>query len=171
MRLFRYAVLAALLTIPVLVAAAPATYAADSIGTMHAWVTPSQATPGARVTFAVNCERQMAAGATLSGTTLGLPEQIPMSQDSNGNFSITVDLPGDIRAGSYHPSIDCSGGSSAAVTLVVTAFPSGGGAATGDGTTATTSNGVLAAAGLVLIGVGAVAGGFALRRRVARPRG
>jgi hypothetical protein len=170
MRLFRYAVLAALLTIPVLVAAAPATYAADSIGTIHAWVTPSQATPGARVTFTVNCERQMSAGATLFGTTLGLPEQIPMSQDSNGNFSISVDLPSDIQPGTYHPSIDCSGGSSTTVTLLVTAFPSGGGAATGDGTTSTTSNGTLAAAGLALIGAGAIAGGFALRRRGARSR-
>jgi hypothetical protein len=59
MRLFRYAVLAALLTVPVLVAAAPATYAADSAGTIHAWVTPSQATAGARVTFAVNCQGQL----------------------------------------------------------------------------------------------------------------
>jgi hypothetical protein len=114
-------------------------------------VTPSQATPGARVTFAVNCQGRLAAGATLSGATLGLPEQIPMSQDSNGNFTISVDLPSDIQAGSYHPS--------------------GGGAATGDGTTATTSDATPAVAGLALIGAGAIAGGFALRRRGARPRG
>jgi hypothetical protein len=171
MRLFRYAILAALLTVPVLVAAAPAAYAADSIGTIHAWVTPSQATPGARVTFAVNCGRQMSAGATLFGTTLGLPQQIPMSQDASGNFSISVDLPVSIQAGTYHPSIDCSGGSSTTVTLIVTAFPSGGGAATGDGTTSTTSSNTLPAAGMVLVGGGAIVGGYALRRRKGRQRG
>jgi len=54
--------------------------------------------------------------------------------------------------------------------LLVTAVPSGG-AATGDGTTSTTTNGRLAMAGLVLIAAGALAGGFALRRRGStRPR-
>ena len=46
-------------------------------------------------------------------------------------------------------------------------MPSGGGAETGDGTTSTTTNTGLAVGGLVLIGVGAVAGGIALRRRSA----
>jgi hypothetical protein len=189
MRLFRYAVLAALLAVPVMVAAAPATYAADSAGLAHAagggpaadgapaaggahaFAMPSTATPGARVTFSVACASLTAGGATLFGSTLGLPERIPMThQNANSDYTISVDLPSDIAAGSYRPDIDCSDGSSAAAALTVTAFPSGGGAATGDGTTSTTSNGTLALAGLALIGVGALAGGFALRRRGARPR-
>jgi hypothetical protein len=183
MRLFRYAVLAALLAVPIMVAAAPATYAADSAGGAHtsgeahasggahAFAMPSTATPGSRVTFSVACASLTAGGATLFGSTLGLPERIPMThQNANSDYTISVDLPGDIAAGSYRPDIDCSDGSSAGAALTVTAFPSGGGAATGDGTTSTTSNGTLALCGLALIGVGALAGGFALRRRGARPR-
>jgi type IV secretion system protein TrbL len=201
MRLFRFAVLAALLAVPVLVAAAPATYAQSTagavgsvgavgavgtvgaagaagaagalstIGTPTASAVPSTATPGARTTFSVNCGSLTADGATLFGTTLGLPAQIPMNQNSDGDFSISVDLPRDIQAGTYHPSIDCSGGSSTTATLHVTAFPRAGGAATGDGTTSTTSNGMLAVAGLALVGIGGLAGGFALRRRGTRARG
>lgn len=183
MRLFRYALLAALLAVPVMVAAAPATYAATAGGGVraaggtragggaHAFAMPSTATPGARVTFAVACASLTAGGATLFGSTLGLPERIPMThQNANSDYTISVDLPSDIAAGSYRPDIDCSDGSSATAALQVTAFPSGGGAATGDGTTSTTSHGTLALAGLALIGAGALAGGFALRRRGARTR-
>jgi hypothetical protein len=64
---------------------------------------------------------------------------------------------------------DSAAGSRAArPTLHVVSFPRGG-AATGDGTTATTANGPLAAFGLALIGIGALTGGFALRRRNTRP--
>jgi hypothetical protein len=170
MRLFRYAVLAALLAIPVLVASAPATYAAGSAGaSTRAFATPAEATPRARVTFTVDCGPAPNAGgadATLFGTPLGLPAQIPMSPTSSASFdfSIAVDLPGDIRPGTYTPSIDCPGGQSTTAALRVIAFPSGG-VATGDGTTSTTSNGVLAVTGLVLIGMGAIAASFALRRR------
>jgi hypothetical protein len=132
---------------------------------------PSTATPGARVKFSVSCASLTAGGATLFGSTLGLPNRIPMThQDSNSDFTISVDLPSGIVAGSYRPDIDCSDGSSASAALQVTAFPGGGGAATGDGTTSTTSDGALVLAGLALIGAGALAGGFALRRRGARPR-
>ncbi len=129
-------------------------------------VNPSTATPGTQVTFQVFCSSLNAASATLFGTTLGLPEQIPMNKGSVGGvFNITVTLPSSIQPGKYTPDMDCSDGSSATVTLMVTALPSPGGAQTGDGTTSTQTNTGLAAAGLALISVGAVAGGIALRRR------
>jgi hypothetical protein len=130
---------------------------------------PSTATPGTAVTFQVFCASLTAGSATFFGTTLGLPSQIPMDKESGGGvFSITVTLPGNIQPAVYHPDIDCSDGSSASARLKVAPFPSQGGAATGDGTTATESNSGLAVAGLALIGVGAVAGGIAVRRRSAR---
>jgi hypothetical protein len=182
---FRYAAVAAVLAAPVLIAAAPATYAASAAsasraasgsGGSTAFATPSVAMPGSRVTFTADCSPAagIGAGATLFGTTLGLPARIPMNAESSNSFTFTisVDLPSDLAAATYHPDIDCPGGSSATATLRVAAFPSGG-AATGDGTTSTTSNSTsLALAGLALIGAGALAGGFALRRRGgARPRG
>lgn len=187
MRLFRYAVLAAVLAVPVLVASAPATYAASGTraggaagavvrsGGSTAFVTPGTATPGTRVTFTADCSAAANAGganAILIGTSLGLPERIPMQAESPGSFTfhITVGLPASIAPGTYRPDIDCPGGTSATATLHVVSFPSGG-AATGDGTTATTPRSGLAVAGMVLIGAGAVAGGFALRRRGARQRG
>jgi hypothetical protein len=177
MRLFRYAVLAAVLAIPVLVAAAPATYAASAApgsGGSTAFATPSVATPGSRVTFTADCSPAagIGGGATLFGAMLGLPARIPMNEDSSNSFkfTISVDLPSNIAPATYHPDIDCPGATSATATLRVTAFPSGG-AATGDGTTSTASDGTLALGGLALIGVGALAGGFALRRRGARPHG
>jgi hypothetical protein len=176
MRLLRYAAVAALLAIPVLVAAAPATYAASSAsrsGGSTAFATPSTAAPGSRVTFTADCSPAAGTGsATLFGAPLGLPDRIPMTADASNSFdfNISVDLPRDIAPGTYRVSIDCPGATSATATLHVTTFPSGG-AATGDGTTSTTSNGTLAVAGLALIGVGAVAGGFALRRHGARQRG
>jgi hypothetical protein len=175
---FRYAAVAAVLAVPVLIAAAPATYAASASrgsGGSTAFATPSVAMPGSRVTFTADCSPAagIGAGATLFGTTLGLPARIPMNAESGNSFTFTisVDLPSDLAAATYHPDIDCPGGSSATATLRVAAFPSGG-AATGGGTTSTASNGTLAVAGLALIAVGALAGGFALRRRGgARPRG
>jgi hypothetical protein len=129
-------------------------------------VNPSTATPGTQVTFQVFCSSLNAASATLFGTTLGLPEQIPMNKGSVGGvFTITVTLPSSIQPGTYTPDMDCSDGSSATVSLMVTELPSPGGAQTGDGTTSTQTNTGLAAAGLALISVGAVAGGIALHRR------
>jgi hypothetical protein len=188
MRLLRYAAVAALMAIPVLVAAAPAAYAASAAsagghrsgsgergesGGSTAFASPSTATPGSRVMFVADCSPAAGMGnATLFGTTLGLPARIPMNpgKGNSFDFSISVTLPRDIAPGTYHPGIDCPGATSATATLHVVQFPSGG-VATGDGTTATTSNGTLAMAGLALIGVGALAGGFALRRRGARDRG
>ncbi|HEU5416125.1 MAG TPA: hypothetical protein VFV41_00435 [Streptosporangiaceae bacterium] len=176
MRLLRYAAVAALMAIGVLVAAAPASYAARSAGSgggSTAFASPSTAAPGQRVLFVADCSPAAGMGsATLFGTTLGLPSRIPMNpgKGQSFDFSISVTLPRSIAAGTYHPDIDCPGATSATATLHVTRFPSGG-AATGDGATATTSNGMLAMAGLALIGVGALAGGFALHRRSTRDRG
>jgi hypothetical protein len=176
MRLFRYAVLAAVLAIPVLVAAAPATYAAVAAehgDGSHAFALPSAVAPGSKVTFTADCSPAAGSGATLFGTTLGLPSRIPMDPESTNSFdfTITVMLPPSIAVGTYHPDIDCPGGGSTSATLHVVELPSSGGAATGDGTTSTTNNGALAGFGLALIAAGALAGGFALHRRGARPRG
>jgi hypothetical protein len=114
----------------------------------------------------VTCGSLQATSATLFGTTLGLPQQIPMNKEANDDvFAVTVTLPSSIRPGTYKPDIDCSDGSSAAATVHVTAMPSGGGAETGDGTTSSATNTGLSAGGLALIAIGAVAGGIALRRR------
>jgi len=212
MRLLRYAVVAALTAIPVLVAASPAAYAATSragsraaglggaggsggagglsraggsdvagglsgaggaSGGSTAFATPSTVSPGDRVTFTADCSPAAGTGsATLFGATLGLPSRIPMDeQDGNSfDFTISVDLPIDIAPGTYHPNIDCPGATSASPTLHVRHFPSGA-AATGDGTTTATADSPLALAGLALVAAGALAGGFALRRRGAHPRG
>ena len=177
MRLLRFAALAVLLAVPVLIAATPATYAATAAGSAsRAYATPGTAAAGSRVTFTVDCDQGLNAGgadAILIGTTLGLPSRIPMDAINGSlfDFNITVTIPSGTRAGAYNPDIDCPGGvGSANAVLLVTAVPSGG-AATGDGTTSTTTNGRLAMAGLVLIAAGALAGGFALRRRGStRPR-
>jgi hypothetical protein len=128
-------------------------------------VDPSSTTPGTSVTFQVFCASIDAASATFFGTTLGLPEQIPMDKESEGGvFSATVTLPGNIRPGTYMPDMDCSDGSSATATLTITAIPHGG-AQTGDGTTSTETDNGLAVGGLALTGLGALAGGIALLRR------
>ena len=74
------------------------------------------------------------------------------------------------RAEDVPPGHRLPGRHVATATLHVVSFPSGG-AATGDGTTSTTPRSGLAVAGMALIGAGAVAGGFALRRRGSRQRG
>jgi hypothetical protein len=176
MRLFRYAIVAGVLGIPaaaISVAAAPASYAAVTSGGSRAFATPSAVTPGSRVTFTADCSPAANAGgasATLFGTTLGLPERIPMTAAGSDSFTfdITVSLPDDIAPGTYHPEIDCPGAGTASATLRVTPVPRGG-AATGDGATSTTPNNPLVVAGLALAGVGAIAGAVALRRRLDHP--
>jgi len=97
---------------------------ADS-GGASATADPASATPGSSVTFQVFCTSLTASSATFFGTTLGLPQQIPMDKESGGGvFSVTVTLPGNILPGVYHPDIDCSDGSSASARIKVTPFPS-----------------------------------------------
>jgi hypothetical protein len=141
----------------------------NSAGGATGSVDPGTATPGSTVTFQVFCASLDTGSATLFGTTLGLPEQIPMDKESGaGDFSATVTLPGNIRPGTYTPDMDCSDGSSATASLTVTRLPRPGGAQTGDGTTSTQTNTGLAVGGLALAGAGFVAGAIALRRRRAR---
>lgn len=165
MRLTRPVASAGVLAAAMLAAAAPAA-SADTTGS----ASPSTVSPGGKVTFTVDCGGP-AAEATLFGTTLGLPEQIPMTPGiTPGDFSVTVTIPGDTAAGSYNPGVDCSNNSSTTISLQVENLPAAGGAQTGDGATATTTNGTLALGGLALIAGGAVTGGFAMRRRKVRPR-
>ncbi len=137
----------------------------SSPGDASASADPSTATPGTAIAFHVTCAAFDASSATFFGTTLGLPDQVPMSKQADGVFDVTVTLPGNIQPGTYHPDMDCSDGSSATATLIVTALPGQGGAETGDGSTSTQTNTGLATLGLGLIAVGAVAGGIAVRRR------
>lgn len=184
MRLICYVGAALTVAGTVVLTAAPAFASSAPIG-----VTPSTATPGASVTFTVSCGSS-ATSATLFGTTLGLPQQIPMQPSAHaGEFATTVDLPASITPGTYHPSIDCSNGASGTATLVVsspsathtatpspspthTATPSAppsatpsGAPETGDGATSTMLGGPFEAAGLGLLGLGALAGVIAFGRR------
>jgi hypothetical protein len=159
-------VFAAALAGPVLMSAPAIAASANPPGAAVAFASPSSVTPGTAVTFQVTCGSLQATSATLFGTTLGLPEQIPMTKGASGDvFSVTVTLPASIRPATYNPDIDCSDGSSAVATLHVTAMPSGGGAETGDGTTSTTTDAGLSVGGLALIAGGAVVAGLVLRRR------
>jgi hypothetical protein len=134
-------------------------------------VNPGSATPGSSVTFQILCGSDQATSAILFGTTLGLPEQIPMDAESGGAaFSATVTLPAGLRPGSYSPDMDCSDGSAASATLTVTALPASGGAQTGDGTTSTQTNDGIAIAGLAMVGLGFIIGGVAIRRNTASRR-
>lgn len=172
MRMLRFAAVAVLLAIPVMVAATPAAYAAAT-DSSTAFATPAAAMPGQKVTFTVNCAQGLNAGAAsaiLDGSSLGLASRIPMNSINGSlfDFNITVMLPQNIASGAFDPEITCPGGApSANADLVVTRIPHGG-AATGDGTTSVTGNSGLALAGLAMIGAGALAGGLALRRRGAR---
>jgi len=159
-------VIAAAVSGPALMSDPALAATANPPGAAVAFASPSTLTAGTSVTFQVTCGSLQATSATLFGTSLGLPEQIPMNKGSGGGvFSVTVTLPSTIHPGTYNPDIDCSDGSSATATLHVTAMPGSGGAQTGDGTTSTVTNTALSVGGLVLIAVGAVAGGIALRRR------
>jgi hypothetical protein len=143
-------------------------------------VTPSTATPGASVTFAITCGTG-STSATLFGTTLGLPEQISMDSATEiGEWVVTVDLPANISPGDYSPSIDCDNGVTGTASLTVnpapspatpTAVPSGA-PLTGDGTTSSATGGPFTPAGVALLAAGGVAAGaVAIRwRRRARSR-
>jgi hypothetical protein len=125
-------------------------------------VTPNPTTPGTSTTFGIDCPG--ATSATLFGTTLSLPEQIPMENTGEGTFVKTVTLPAGIQPGTYHPDIDCSNGTSATVTVTVNAVPARA-PQTGDGTTSTTTNGTLSDIGFGVLGLGAAGAAFLLGRR------
>jgi hypothetical protein len=120
-------------------------------------VIPATAVPRSRVTFAVYCASPTATAATLHGRTLGLTKHITMRPDTAaGDFTASVILPGSIQPGTYHPSIECSDGTSATARLLVPAFAATGG---------TPASVWLTVGGLILIGMGTVAGDIARRRR------
>jgi hypothetical protein len=135
-------------------------------------VTPSTATPGASVTFAITCGTG-STSATLFGTTLGLPEQIPMDSATEiGEWVVTVDLPTDISPGDYSPSIDCDNGVSGTADLTVNPAPSPatptptGAPLTGDGTTSSATRSPFTPAGIALLAAGGLAAcAVAIRRR------
>jgi hypothetical protein len=130
-------------------------------------VSPSTATPGESVTFAITCGSG-ASTATLFGTTLGLSPQIPMDPGTHaGEFVTTVQLPTSISPGNYSPSIDCSDGTSGTASLTVNPAPIPTGApVTGDGTTSSATGGPFTTAGLVLLAVGGlVVGAGVIRKR------
>jgi hypothetical protein len=137
-------------------------------------VTPSTATPGTSVTFAITCGIG-STSATLSGTTLGLPEQIPMNTATQaGEWVVAVELPADISPGDYSPSLDCDNGVSGLANLTVNPAPSPttptpvptGAPLTGDGTTSSATGGPFTPAGIALLAAGVLAAGaVAIRRR------
>jgi len=144
------------------------------MGNPNVSVTPNPSAPGTATTFVASCASLTAGGpansATLSGTTLGLPSQIPMQPGTQTNqFVVTVTLPQSIAPGTYSPEINCSNGVTEAATLEVNAVP-GQAPQTGDGTTSTATDGRLTVAGLGLLGIAAVAGGLVLRRRRSGPQ-
>jgi hypothetical protein len=144
----------------------------NPLGGATGTVNPSSVTSGGSVTFQIFCASLDTASATLFGTPLGLPEQIPMDKEAAaGVFNATVSLSTRIRPGTYSVDMDCSDGSSASATLTVTAIPRPGvGVPTGDGTTSTQTNTGLATGGLALVGAGVMTGMVALRRRYAARR-
>lgn len=165
MRLARCAAAIAGLVVTVLAGSAPAALAGNPAVNIY----PNPSAPGTSTTFTVNCANEMSPGpassATLDGSSLGLPSQIPMQASSQQNvFVTTVVLPTTLAPGTYNPDINCSNGPTASATLTVNAVPSPA-PATGDGTTSTATNGTLTDVGLGLLGAGALAGGLVLRRR------
>jgi hypothetical protein len=88
-------------------------------------VTPNPSVPGAATTIDVRCGSS-ATSAMLYGTTMGLSSRIPMHSASGtrtGEFIVRVKLPATIVPGTYRPTIDCSNGNSATVTVQVIPLP------------------------------------------------
>jgi hypothetical protein len=177
MRLARSVAATAGLTMAALASAAPVALASAElphhspsaiISNPDVSVTPNPSAPGTATTFVVLCNSLTAGGnataATLNGTSLGLPAQIPMQQGAQpGQFVATVNLPQTIGAGSFSPTINCNNGVTQTANFEVNAVP-GQAPATGDGSTSTVTDGKLTVAGLGLLGIAAVAGGVVLRR-------
>jgi len=132
-------------------------------------VTPNPTAPGTATTFVISCNSVTAGGnataATLVGTPLGLPAQIPMQQGSSpGQFVVTVNMPQSIGPGAFSPNVNCNNGVTQTVNIEVNAVPAQA-PATGDGSTSTVNDGRLTVAGLGLLAIAAVVGGLVLRRR------
>jgi hypothetical protein len=142
---------------------AGAASAADLAGPV-ASADPASAAPGAAVTITASCGNATAS-ATLLGQPLGLAAQIAMDAGTApGQFSTSVTLPDSIRLGTYHPQVSCSDGTSAQATLRVTEVTAAD-VRTGSGAGSSAANTGLMVGGLVLIAIGAIAGGIAIRRR------
>jgi hypothetical protein len=171
------ALLAPALLAPVLLPATAA-YASGPgpLAATTASVQPIPAIPGALARFTVSCASLDTAAASLLGQSLGLPALIPMNAAAvEGDFVVAVRLPSHVRPGSYRPRIECSDGTSASVAVrvesVQAAAAARAAAASERAAAATPTSPVgagLAAAGIALMAVGALAGGsaLALRRRV-----
>jgi hypothetical protein len=137
---------------------------------------PDMVTPGKMVQFTVSCASLDTAAATLLGQSLGLSPLIPMNAaPMEGDFVVTVQLPSGIRPGRYRPVIECSDGTSATPVLQVEsvqAAAAASAAAASERAAAATPisplGAGLAAGGVLLMALGALAGGraLALRRRV-----
>jgi hypothetical protein len=142
-------------------------------------VQPATATPGGSVRFTVSCASLDTAAATLLAQSLGIPALVPMNAaPMEGDFVVAVRLPSGIRPGRYRPRIDCSDGTSAVAALrvesVQAAAAARAAAASERVAAATPTSPVragLAAGGVTLMAVGAIAGGsaLALRRRAGAP--
>ena len=183
MRLARSVAATAGLTVAALAGPVPAALASaarpnhgmpDITSNPDASATPNPTAPGTATTFVVSCTSLTGGGnataATLVGTPLSLPDQIPMQQGSQPNqFVVTVDMPQSIGPGSFSTTISCNNGVTQTVDLEVNAVP-GGAPATGDGSTSTVTDGKLTVAGLGLLGIAALAGGLVLRRRAGKQR-
>lgn len=167
MRLVRCAAAIAGLIMVVLLSGAPAALAGGG-GPSPASVYPNPSTPGTSTTFTIDCSTGAGTpctSATLDGSSLGLPAQIPMQAGSQtGVFVATVVLPSSLAPGTYSPEITCSTGVSATPTLTVDALP-GPAPATGDGTTSTATNTALTNVGFGLLAAGTLAACVLLRRR------
>ncbi len=165
MRLLRCAAVVAGLVVVVLATSTPAALA----GNPTVNIFPNPSAPGTSTTFTVDCSSGLtpspATSATLDGSSLGLPPEIPMQQGSQTDeFQTTVVLPTSLAPGTYNPQITCSNGFGASGVLTVNAVPSPA-PQTGDGTTSTATDTTLTDIGLGLLGAAALAGGLLLARR------
>lgn len=167
---------AALATATVLPATAAQASGPGPAGAAAAVVQPATATPGGSVRFTVSCASLDTAAATLLAQPLGIARLIPMSAAAlEGDFVVTVRLPSAIRPGRYRLRVECTDGTSAAATLwvesVQAAAAARAAAASERAAAAAPTSPVragLAAGGVALMALGALAGGsaLALRRRV-----
>jgi hypothetical protein len=170
---------AAALTAVALLPATAARASGPGAAGATAAVQPATATPGGSVRFTVSCASLDTAAATLLAQSLGIPALVPMNAaPMEGDFVVAVRLPSGIRPGRYRPRIDCSDGTSAVAALrvesVQAAAAARAAAASERVAAATPTSPVragLAAGGVTLMAVGAIAGGsaLALRRRAGAP--